>query len=143
MALNFRQQKFVEEFILCGNAAEAYRRAGYRCANTQVAAASAEKLLRNAEIRSAVEAGRSAAREQAIVTRDDILRGLLREARRIRNGNPNARVASWKLLAEIQGYLGEQELRKMLEDLTRRLDARTPQNGRSSSPKGGGPGASG
>ncbi len=55
MPLTLRQQRFVREYLIDLNATSAYERAGYRVANEQVAASCAHKLLRNAEIREAVD----------------------------------------------------------------------------------------
>lgn len=142
MVLNPRQQKFIDAYLACGNAAEAYRRAGYTCKNSQVAAAGGERLLRNAEIHAAIEAGHAALREEDRVSKGDILKGLLTEARRIENGSPQARVASWKLLAELLGLLGDAQVKQMLAELMGRLDGfEAAKNAGGSKPEGGGTGA--
>lgn len=63
---NDRHRKFVAAYLLMiadgkPNAAEAYRQAGFKASNPQVAAASADNLLRRAEIKAIVDS----AREQA------------------------------------------------------------------------------
>ena len=55
--MNDRQRRFVDEYILCPNAAEACRRAGY---SNQFANRQAHKLLSKPEIRAAID-GRLAA----------------------------------------------------------------------------------
>ena len=55
--MNERQRRFVDEYILCPNAAEACRRAGY---SNQFANRQAHKLLSKPEIRAAID-GRLAA----------------------------------------------------------------------------------
>src|SRR5579862_5819398 len=52
-----KHEKFVLEYINCENGAEAFRRAGYKAPNAQQAAAGADRLLRNAEIKTAIESG--------------------------------------------------------------------------------------
>jgi hypothetical protein len=144
VSLNDRQQAFVREYLLCHNAAEAYRRAGYSCTSPQSAASGAERLLRNVDIRAAIDAGRQAAQKRAIVTRDEILTGLKKEARRIKHGHAAARVSAWKLLAEMLGLIGESELKQMVADLMRRLDEReTAEDGGGSPETDRGSGAAG
>lgn len=67
MALNARQQRFVDEYLIDLNATQAYVRAGY---SPNGAGQAAEKLLRNTEIRAAV-AERQAARRQRVETSQD------------------------------------------------------------------------
>ena len=57
-----RQEFFccpLDRWIDCKNGAEAYRRKGYRPKTGQIAASCAEKLLRNAEIKEAIDRGLS------------------------------------------------------------------------------------
>lgn len=61
--LNVRQQRFVDEYVLSGNGADAYRKAGYKVTNNDSAANSADRLLGNAGIRAAVDAGLEARRK--------------------------------------------------------------------------------
>lgn len=51
--LNLRQKKFIAEYLLCGKAAEAYRRAGYNPASAEF---DGPRLLRNDQVRAAIEA---------------------------------------------------------------------------------------
>ncbi|MCK2122079.1 terminase small subunit [Pseudomonas sp. PNPG3] len=44
--LDRRQQKFIDLWVVCQNAAQAYRDAGYKCKNDNVAAVGASKLLK-------------------------------------------------------------------------------------------------
>lgn len=45
-----RQERFCIEFVRCGNATEAYRRAGYEPKSDNAAAVNASKLLRNTKM---------------------------------------------------------------------------------------------
>jgi hypothetical protein len=56
--LSPKRARFVQEYLLDGNGAAAYRRAGYAAKNDHVAAVGAEKLLTNGDIQAAVEAER-------------------------------------------------------------------------------------
>lgn len=55
-----RQDRFVSEFIICGNAAEAARRAGYE----REAKAQGERLMRSPTVRKELDARQSELREQ-------------------------------------------------------------------------------
>lgn len=57
MALNPRQQRFVAEYIRLENATEAYAIA-YNCENRTTAATNGGRLLRNAEIKAAIDDAR-------------------------------------------------------------------------------------
>lgn len=50
MALNYRQKRFVSEFLKDLNASAAYIRAGYKATSTRSAEVSASRLLRNATV---------------------------------------------------------------------------------------------
>lgn len=68
--LNERQRRFVDEYILCGNATEACRRAGYtnKFANRQ-----AHKLLTNPGIRAAIDEQLQAATTQKTLDQTRLL----------------------------------------------------------------------
>jgi phage terminase small subunit len=55
MALNARQQKFVDEYVIDRNATAAYIRAGYKAKGT-VATAAASRLLANVNVSAAIQA---------------------------------------------------------------------------------------
>ena len=48
------QENFCVEFVRCGNATEAYKRAGYKVRSDNTAAVCAAKLLRNAKVQSRI-----------------------------------------------------------------------------------------
>ena len=50
MALSVRQEKFCVEYAKSGNAAESYKKAGYKVKNVESATACASRLLRNANV---------------------------------------------------------------------------------------------
>ena len=74
-----RQKKFVDEYLVTGNASEAARRAGYsaRCANRQ-----GFKLLGNTEIRAEISARKKALADEKIATTQEVLERLTRILRR-------------------------------------------------------------
>ena len=48
------QENFCMEFVRCGNATEAYKKAGYKVRSDNTAAVCAAKLLRNAKVQSRI-----------------------------------------------------------------------------------------
>lgn len=52
MSLNEKQQKFLKEYLLCGNASEAARKAGY---SEKTAGSQGDRLLKNVEIASEIK----------------------------------------------------------------------------------------
>jgi phage terminase small subunit len=84
MALNERQQLFVQEYLIDFNATGAYRRAGYAARTAHTAEASAFRLLRGAEVQAALKDA-LAARTRRVARRlrmvelraDDVLEELI------------------------------------------------------------------
>jgi phage terminase small subunit len=79
--LNIRQADFVREYLLSGNATEAYVKAGFSPNGAEV---SASRLLRNAKVAAHIAAGRKKVEERAEamfnLRLDDILRNLVAQA---------------------------------------------------------------
>src|SRR5262245_61604106 len=123
MALSPRQQRFVEEYVACGNAAEAYRRAGYTTASARVASAASARLLARVSIQEAINVLRQQSRQALQITREDILRGFHEEATNHTEGDssPAARVAARKELAKLLGFYPAEEFKHRFPDAT--LDA--------------------
>ncbi len=107
MALNPRQQKFVEEYALSSNAADAYRKAGYDCSNAKAASASASRLLSDVSIREAVAALKARLAEKWELTAEWVVNQLREESQRgdPLNTSPSARVKATELLGRIQGVV--------------------------------------
>lgn len=68
-----KQQKFVAEYVLSGNGAQSATNAGYSPSSAHV---TASRLLRNANVASAIEAERDRLRERSDLRAEDVLRGL-------------------------------------------------------------------
>ena len=77
MALNDKQQRFVDEYLKDLNATQAAIRAGY---SAKTAYAIAEKLLRKAEIQQAVQDAKKARSKRTEITQDRVLQELARLA---------------------------------------------------------------
>lgn len=78
MSLTAKRARFVEEYLVDLNAAQAAIRAGY---SRKTAREQGCQLLRTPEIAAAVAAGRKALERRAEVTADEVIRGLARIAR--------------------------------------------------------------
>jgi phage terminase small subunit len=97
--LSPRQAAFVREFLLDTNATQAAIRAGY--APGPGACVTGSRLLRNPKIWDAIRDGQSQAAEQAKLTRERIVEGLLDIAEHGRS--ESARVAAWTALGKSIG----------------------------------------
>jgi phage terminase small subunit len=71
--MNPRQQRFVDEYLKCRNAADAYRKAGYKCTGPHAASVGGARLLADAGILQEIERGLAKQREKIAVDADEIL----------------------------------------------------------------------
>lgn len=76
--LTEKQRAFVREYLVDLNGKQAAIRAGYAAASAEV---QASRLLRNAQVKAAVDEALAARAERVEVKADDVLRELLRLAR--------------------------------------------------------------
>jgi len=67
IAVNRKQEIFCEEFVKSGNAAEAYKLAGYKASSAKSAANSASRLLENVGICSRISELREKAEDEKII----------------------------------------------------------------------------
>jgi phage terminase small subunit len=114
VALNDRQTAFVREYVRCGNAAEAYRAAGYK-AHGHAAEVNASRLLRNAEVFGAVEKARAEVAQEGIVTTHEVFAGLKREALGLAGSRAVDRIAAWEIIARLLGIQKRAELKAEAE----------------------------
>ena len=77
--LSEQHKRFVAEYLVDQNATGAYRRSGYT-AKGHSAEVNAERLLRNAEVRAAIDAGLAETLNRLDVTREKVLKELARIA---------------------------------------------------------------
>lgn len=77
--LNDKQQRFVAEYLVDQNATQAYIRAGY-VARGHSAEVNAERLLRQAEVRAAVDAEMAKSLDKLAITRERVLAEIARVA---------------------------------------------------------------
>lgn len=72
-ALSAKHKRFVAEYLKDLNATQAYIRAGY---SAKGASQGAERLLRNVEVRTAIEAGQAKLADKLELTAEAVLRNL-------------------------------------------------------------------
>ena len=106
MALNERQQRFVDAYLKTPNATEAAIQAGYSEATAKQIGS---RLLTHVDVAAALASARSQATERAIVTVSEVLKGLRDEARYFGEGATHgARVTAWKALGDHLGLFKDQ-----------------------------------
>jgi phage terminase small subunit len=104
MALRERQRRFIEEFLVDGNGAAAYRRAGYQARTNHAAAASAHKLLTKADVAAAIAEAQAKRAERTQITADWVIQKLREEATRHGpDSSHGARVTALRLLGQHLG----------------------------------------
>ncbi len=81
MALTAKQELFVREYLVCGDPATAYRKAGYKPKTNESAVSAASRLLMNVEVCSAIAAGQKKTAERNDLTVDWIVQELRDNAR--------------------------------------------------------------
>lgn len=96
MSLNLRQQRFVDEFVVSGNATQSAIAAGY---SERSAPTTGHDLLRNPKVIRAIEGKRAATVEKLQITAEDIAREAWSIAR-ADDAPHSARVSALALLAK-------------------------------------------
>lgn len=105
-----RQKRFVDEFVLCGNASEAARRAGY---SEKTAGAIATENLQKPAILEAIRAAQVRTAAEFDVTRQGVIAGVLEAIEMARAaGDPMAMLTGLRDLARMCG-LNEPEVHRV------------------------------
>lgn len=105
MALTAKQQRFVEEYLIDLNATQAAIRAGYSAANADKIG---PELLGKTRVAEAIQAAIALRSERTNITQDDVLKGLLSEAKLTGKGASHAaRVSAWVALGKHLGMFSE------------------------------------
>jgi phage terminase small subunit len=100
-----KQKAFVREYLVDLNAKEAAVRAGYA---ESVAARTGYKLLHKPEVRAEVDLHQQARAERVQITQDDVLEGLIENAREARAANQySASTQAWGLVGKHLGMFTE------------------------------------
>ncbi len=101
MSLTPKQQLFVAEYLLNLNATQSAVRAGY---SKKTAEQQGYQLLQKPSVRQAVTKAMEARSERTGVTQDQVIEGLLREAKLTEEGSSHsARVVAWAHLGKHLG----------------------------------------
>jgi phage terminase small subunit len=104
MALNDRQKKFVQEYLIDHNAGEAYRRAGYKVTTYSSAHAAGSRLLKTVKIQKAIVAAQARLAVRTELTQDYVIGRLCIEAETTgKFSSPQARVKAVELLGRHLG----------------------------------------
>jgi len=99
--LNEKQYRFVQEYIVDYNATQAAIRAGY---SPKTAYSNGQRLLKHAEVQAAIKKIQDKATDKAIVDRNMVLAGLLKEAEFKGQGASHAaRVSAWEKIGKTMG----------------------------------------
>lgn len=77
--LTQKQQMFVDEYIISGNATRSYLKAGYEVSEN-VAATNASKLLRNAKVKAELERRTNEIRASKVMTMQEVMERLTKMA---------------------------------------------------------------
>lgn len=102
MKLTDKQRRFVEEYCSNGfNATQAAISAGY---SEKTACKIASENLSKPDIQTGIQEFMSKATKKALITTEDVVRGLMREAEYYEEGaSPSARVSALKALTDYTG----------------------------------------
>jgi phage terminase small subunit len=118
MQLPDKQIRFVSEFLVDLNGAQAAIRAGY---SKNSARQIATRLLSKVHIRALVQKKQKEAEERLQLTRDDIVRGLLKAAQEAKEeGSPMAMIAAYREVGKMLGYY-DRPMTPAPQDLTEDL----------------------
>ena len=106
-----RQRRFIDEFLIDGNATAAYRRAGYEPRSDNAASASASALLRNPKVSARIAAAQQARQQRTGVTGDWVVERLAAEAvLEGEDASHSARVSALVALAKIKGMMAPKKV---------------------------------
>lgn len=110
--MNDRQRRFVDEYILCMNASEAARRAGY---SPRSAGSIGERLLKKAEIRTAIDKRLKAASSDKTLDQ----RALLEFLSAVVNGEVRDEQLMTRLIGKGCSVIERHEFRASIKDRIR------------------------
>lgn len=122
LPLTPRQQRFVDAYALCGNAAEAARRAGY---SVRTAGQIGQENLKKPAIAAALAARQAMYADELQVTKEDVVGGLLRAIGLARaQENPAAMIQGCAALAKLCGFYAPERQQVELSSDTTTLQAK-------------------
>lgn len=119
MSLTARQARFVELYLETGNGTDAATKAGYEVGSAHV---TASRLLRNAKVSEAIEAGRRVLSDVFKIRREEVVAALLLAIERAKmQGNPAVEITGWREVAKLLGLHAPEVLKVHLDDDQQRL----------------------
>jgi phage terminase small subunit len=123
MNLTQRQAKFVDEYVLRGNAAAAARAAGYSADSAKVTAC---RMLTKANLQAAIAAKKQAVAEEIELRRENIIAAILKAIEMARKQEePATMVSGLKEIAKLCGFYEQDSLaEQVLESVDGRHDWR-------------------
>ncbi|HFI0106433.1 TPA: terminase small subunit [Streptococcus suis] len=71
--LTIKQRNFADEYIISGNATEAYKKAGYRVSSDRVASVEGHKLLRNPKIKCYIDERLEELKSEKVADQQEVL----------------------------------------------------------------------
>ncbi|HFU3983762.1 TPA: terminase small subunit [Streptococcus suis] len=71
--LTIKQRNFADEYIISGNATEAYKKAGYRVSSDRVASVEGHKLLRNPKIKCYIDERLEELKSEKVANQQEVL----------------------------------------------------------------------
>ena len=117
--LSVRQEKFVEHYSLCGNAAEAARLAGYSARSAKVQAC---RLTNDNRVIAEIAKRRRAYQQELQITKDDVVVGLLNAIQLAKEQqNPSAMISGFSQVAKLCGFYEPDVSRIEISDESLRL----------------------
>jgi phage terminase small subunit len=123
-SLTPRQQQFVVEYAIGGNAADAARRAGYSPKGANVTGA---QLLANPNIRDALTVERQRNARNLDIRKEDVISGIVAAINMARaQANPGAMISGCVQLAKLCGFYEPELSQVNLSDDAGRLKAFSP-----------------
>ena len=126
--MNFRQQKFVEQYFITGNATASAKYAGY---SLKTAYSQGQRLLKNVEVAEALGRLRKYESERLSITKENVLSNLWKDANTAFNAAD--RISANMSVAKINGWVKEnqsqtvaifQDIDKELSKLNERMKER-------------------
>ena len=100
--LSAKQTRFVTEYLVDGNAAQAAIRAGHKPIGAKVTGC---RLLTNPNLRARLEALQAADATRLCLEREVVLNGLTQSIEMARlQGNPAAMIRGWSEIGRLMGY---------------------------------------
>jgi len=102
--MKLSHQKFIEHYIIHGNASEAYSLA-YPNAKRTTCATNAEKLLRRDDINKVIKSKQLAMEKKNITTKEDILLKLKKICDDNIDARPAISIKALELMVKMQGYI--------------------------------------